>query len=238
MRRAGVDIDVPPGIRRFPETHPANVVDTRIVSTLDHIRWIGGGTGAGKTTVTRRLAERFGLPVYSSDETIRVHAARLSAAAAPLLEDFRRMSMDERWVRRDPVTMYQTFPWFHAEGFDLLIEDLRSLPSNRITLVEGFRLLPHLVRPHLSALWPAAWLIPTPEFRRAAFAARDRAEAFWLRTTDPRRALANLLERDEMFADAVAADAARNGLSTLLVDGAHPVDDTVDALAAHFGLLQ
>lgn len=214
------------------------MVDTRVVGSLDHIRWVGGGSGAGKTTVTRRLAERFGLPIYSSDATIGVHADRLSEATAPLLERFRRMGMDERWVLRDPVSMYRTFPWFQGEGFDLLIEDLRSLPSNSFTLVEGFRLLPHLVHPHLSDPRHAVWLIPTPSFRRAAFAARDRGEAFWLSTTDPRCALANLLERDEIFADAVAVDAAHNGLSTLVVDGAHPVEDTVDALAARFGVLR
>ena len=57
------------------------------------------------------------------------------------------MSVDERWVYREPGEMYRTFPWFHGEGFDLLTEDLRSLPTNMITLAEGFRLLPRLVAP-------------------------------------------------------------------------------------------
>ena len=65
---------------------------------------------------------------------------------------FRQMSMDERWVVRDPAAMYRTFPWFHGEGFDLLVEDLRRLAADRIVLVEGFRLLPELVRPLLSDL--------------------------------------------------------------------------------------
>jgi len=160
--------------------------------------------------VTSHLAERFGLRVYSSDLTIGVHAARLDAATAPLLDHFRRMSMDQRWVLRAPAIMYKTFPWFQGEGFDLLLEDLRSLPANQVILVEGFRLLPHLVQPYLSDPRHAVWLIPTPEFLRAAFAAREDAEAFWLRTTDPASALAKLLQRDEIFADDVAAAVERN----------------------------
>ena len=146
--------------------------------------------------------------------------------------------MDERWVLRDPEEMYRTFPWFHGEGFDLLIEDLRSLPARDVILVEGFRLLPDLVRPYLSDVHHAVWLIPTPDFRQAAFAARDRSQAFWLATADPQRALANLLTRDEIFSDRIAADAARNGLRTLAIDDAPTVDVAADALAEHFALRQ
>ncbi len=53
--------------------------------------------------------------------------------------------MDQRWVLRDPAIMYKTFPWFQGEGFDLLLEDLLSLPADQVILVEGFRLLPYLV---------------------------------------------------------------------------------------------
>jgi hypothetical protein len=87
----------------------------------------------------------------SSSAAIRVHSLKLSTAAAPLLERFRSMSMDERWVLREPVEMYRTFPWFQREGFKLLIEDLESLPTGSIIIVKGFRLLPYLVRP----CWPS-----------------------------------------------------------------------------------
>lgn len=187
--------------------------------------------------MTRMLAERFGIRLYNSDAMMRNHSARLGSASAPLLEQFRRMSMDERWVLRDPITMYRTFPWFHGEGFDLLLEDVGAL-AERTVLAEGFRLLPHLVRPHLSDPRHAVWLIPTPSFRQAAFAARDPAEAFWLRTTDPRQALANLLERDRIFGDAIVEDASRNGLHTLSVDGGRTILDTVEELAERFELLQ
>lgn len=83
---------------------------------LDHIRWLGGGTGSGKTTVARQIAGQYGLSIYSADAAIRVHSYKLSATAAPRLECFRRMSMHERWVQREPGDMYRTFPWFHGEG--------------------------------------------------------------------------------------------------------------------------
>ena len=203
---------------------------------LDHVRWVGGGSGAGKTTLTRRLAERFGLRLYSTDAAIGAHATRLSDATAPLLDDFRGMRMDQRWVHRDPTTMYRTFPWFHGEGFDLVIEDLRALAASGVVLAEGFRLLPHLVRPHLTDPQHAVWLIPTPRFRQSAFARRSPGEAFWLHTSDPQRALANLQERDRIFTVAVAADAARSRLATLVIDGSRSIEDEADGLAARFGL--
>lgn len=188
--------------------------------------------------MARRLAERFDLPVYSADAAIGVHSRSLSAAEAPLLAEFRRMSMDQRWVRRDTPTMYQTFPWFHGEGFDLLIKDLRAFPVSGVVLAEGFRLLPRLVRPYLANQRHAVWLLPTPQFRRTAFIHRGQRDAFWLRTSDPARALANLLGRDRIFNDAVAADAASNRLTPLVVDGSRSIEDEADDLAARFELLQ
>ena len=74
--------------------------------------------------------------------------------------------------------MYRTFPWFHGEGFELLVDDLRSLPAAGPVLVEGFRLLPTLVAPLLADPKDAAWLIPTEAFRRQACARSLRCRCF------------------------------------------------------------
>ncbi len=197
---------------------------------------MGGGSGAGKTTVTRLLAERFDVCVYSTDAAIGVHSARLESTAAPLLKRFRGMSMDQRWVSPDPATMYRSFPWFHGEGFDLVLDDLRRMPTDRVVIAEGFRLLPRLVRPQLSDLRHGVWLLPTPDFREAAFARRRGADAFWMRTTDPAQALANVLERDRLFTEELTNQTQHTGVQAFHVDGGRTIDEMVDELAQQFRL--
>lgn len=204
--------------------------------SLQHVRWVGGGSGAGKTTITRVLAERFGVRVYSTDEAIGVHSAQLEPTAAPLLERFRAMSMDQRWVERDPVDMYRSFPWFHGEGFDLMLDDLGRLPTDRLVVAEGFRLLPRLVWPYLSDPQHGVWLLPTPDFRRAAFERRGDPDAFWMGTAEPARALANLLQRDRMFTDELTSQTRDTGVPALHVDGTWTIDQLVNELAQRFGL--
>jgi hypothetical protein len=185
-----------------------------------HVYWIGGGSGAGKSTVARRLARRHGLRLYSTDDVMADHARRTTAAEAPLLHAFLAMDMDERWVRRSPEVMLETFHWFRGEAFGLIVEDLLRMPRGSCVLVEGFRLLPHLVAPLLPGPGHAVWLLPTPEFRRAAFRSRAAAGgSFTERTGDPERAARNLAARDDLFTRRLREETARRGLPSLTVDG-------------------
>ncbi len=117
---------------------------------LGHVYWIGGGSGAGKSTIARRLAARHGLRLYATDEVMRDHARRSTIADSPLLAGFAAMDMDERWVSRSPEAMLETFGWFRGEGFGLIVEDLLRLPDQPGVIAEGFRLLPRLVQPLLA----------------------------------------------------------------------------------------
>jgi 2-phosphoglycerate kinase len=203
---------------------------------LPHVRWIGGGSGAGKSTVARKLADDHGLRVYASDATIGEHARRSNAADHPLLHDFLAMDMDERWVNRSPSVMLETFHGFQGEAFELIIEDLLAMPDEPPILAEGFRLLPRLVAPLLSRPHQAVWLVPTPEFRRAAFDARGFTWEIPRKTSDPERALANLLERDRLFTSEVAREAADLRLTTIEVDLDRSVDQLTSFVADALGM--
>jgi 2-phosphoglycerate kinase len=189
---------------------------------VSHIYWIGGGSGAGKSTIARRIADQHGMRVYSTDDSMADHARRCTPEEAPHLQRFLAMDMDRRWVHRSPDTMLDTFHWYHGEGFRLIVEDLLRLPADTGIVVEGFRLLPELVAPIARH---AVWLLPTPEFRRAAFESRGTAWDLPNRTSDPARALRNLLERDGMFTERLARDTARLNLPAIEVTPAMTEDD-------------
>ena len=185
---------------------------------LQHVRWIGGGSGAGKSTVAARLAAQHDLHLYGTDEAMTAHAHRCRPQRCPHLHAFAAMSMDERWVHRSPRVMLETFHWFRGEAFELIVEDLLALPRERGVLVEGLRLLPPLLAPLLSGPRQAVWLLPTPRFRQAAFEARGGLWQIAGRTSDPPRALANLLERDRLFTERLREQVREHGVAAVEVE--------------------
>jgi hypothetical protein len=144
--------------------------------------------------------------------------------------------MDERWADRSPQTMLETFHWFRGEGFGLIVEDLLQLPPDEGVIVEGFRLLPQLVGPLLDRSSQGVWLIPTPEFRFAAFESRGSLWSIAGKTSLPDRALSNLLERDRLFTVQLRDMAEQAGAPVINVDGSLTEDVLERRIETQFGL--
>jgi 2-phosphoglycerate kinase len=220
-----------------PEPGTGEIADSaELRDRLAHVYWIGGGSGAGKSTIARWVAERHGLRLYATDDVMPDHARRCAPEDCPLLAAFAAMDMDERWLNRPPETMLETFHWFKGEGFHLIVEDLLRLRGTSGVVVEGFRLLPRLVKPLLPAPNHAVWLLPTPEFRRAAFESRDTLWEIARKTSDPARALENLLERDRLFTERVRQETRDLGLPSLDLDVTTSEDKLGLRVAEAFGL--
>lgn len=199
---------------------------------LRHVYWIGGGSAAGKSTIARRIAAEHGLQLYSTDDAMADHAKRSTPVDCPLLHEFMAMDMDERWLNRSPNDMLETFHWFRGEGFSMIVEDIVRLSKEPGVIVEGFRLLPHLVKPLLAVRSHAVWLIPTPEFRQAVIESRGGPQwGFIGKTSNPEKALRNLLERDAMFTQRLYEEAQRLELNTIAVDTTMTVDDLTGRVA-------
>ena len=212
-------------------------METLLTKQLQHVYWIGGGSGAGKSTIARRIAAQHNLQLYSTDDVMADHARRSTPEEAPLLHKFMAMDMDERWVNRSPKTLLETFHWFQGEGFNMIVEDLLSFPPGDTVIAEGFRLLPRLVNPLLSENTHAVWLLPTPEFRHEVIESRGGSEwSFLAKTSDPETALRNLLERDRMFTDILREETARLRLPTIEVDVTTTEDDLFKRVTEAFRL--
>ena len=182
------------------------------------------------------MAARHGLGLFSTDDMMLDHASRITLEDCPFLSAFAAMDMDERWVNRSPETMLETFHWFRGEGFGLIVEDLLRRPGESCVIVEGFRLLPRLVKPLLAVTGHAVWLLPTPDFRRSAFDSRGSSWQIAGKTSDPETALRNLLERDRMFTDRLRDEAERLELGVIEVDTTMTQDDLAERVTQALGL--
>lgn len=206
---------------------------------LAHVRWIAGGTGAGKSTLTQSLAERHDLLVYDGDRAEQGYINRCTPQQQPYLFALLRTPLEQRWTGRTADEIFQAMPSLHGETFGFVIEDLLTLPADRPVLVDDFRTLPRDVAPLLTRREQAAFLLPTPEFRRNAlgtrFADPARARANW-GSSDHADALAKRLARDELWDEEVRHQALELDLPVLQVDGSRNVAELADELAAKFRL--
>lgn len=97
-------------------------------------------------------------------------------------------------------------------------------------------MLPRLVKPLLAGSGQAVWLLPTPEFRRAAFGSRGSLWEIAQKTSDPPAALRNLLERDRMFTERLAGETRLLHLPAIEVSTSMSEDALAARVDAALGL--
>lgn len=147
-----------------------------MTADFSHVLWIGGSTDAGKTSVARALAEKYGWQEYHYDRYDRLewpgHCARIDPIRRPSLFATRDRTRDAAWVQTTPEEMAR--------------ERLRALPAVPPIVAEGYGFLPELVRPLLSSPYPAIRLVSTEAFKRASYERRGKGK--FGDTSDPERA--------------------------------------------------
>ncbi|WP_412537713.1 hypothetical protein R8Z50_17770 [Longispora sp. K20-0274] len=141
--------------------------------SLDHVVWIGGGCGAGKSTLARRLAYRLDLRLYPVDAYAYAHEARATAGEHPFMVSQRALDYETRHVLPTAEEKVAAFVTYAAERFRMVLDDLRALAGGPLVLAEGPFMLPELVAPVLASPGHGLWLLPTPAFTARNLAARE-----------------------------------------------------------------
>ncbi len=216
-----------------PSPGPSGSDTRNLAAHLRHVLWIGGGTGAGKTSITTALAEGRSLQTYHYDfHDARDHSERIDPDRHPAMHAFASMSMDERWVLRTPEEMARETIRSSDERMEMAIEDLLARPADVPIVAEGPWFYPEFVAPLLSSIRQAIWLVPTLAFRELAL--RERGWVTIEGTSDGDRARANRLARDALLTDLVRRSAEALGLRVLEVDGTRSLAEVTAAVAEHF----
>jgi 2-phosphoglycerate kinase len=203
--------------------------------TLRRVLWIGGGQWAGKSTVARLLAERYGLTAYNYDfHDARGHNDRRIARRIRLGHSPGAPDPDATWVNTTPEEMAaETLAGFPIR-FEWALDDLRALVPGRPVIAEGWGLRPELVAPLIDSPRRMVVMVPTEAFRDRQLRELPRAAAIGSRVSDPARAQRNRLERDRLVADDAVRSARRHGIRVIEVDGASGADAIADIVADHF----
>lgn len=204
------------------------------MTELRDVFWIGGGTGGGKSTIAKALAQRYGLERYDYDwHDSRSHSERNDTERHPFRTAFLALSMDERWVSTAPRDMADSTIGQFSERFELVLDDLAGLAAARV-VAEGFGLLPELVAPVLTDRRQAIFLLPTPAARERNYALRGWAGIDG--TSDHARASRNKLDRDALLTEHVRRTASALDLAAVELDGSEALDDVIATVERQFGL--
>lgn len=189
---------------------------------LAHVRWIGGSTCAGKTSIADALAAKYGLQTYHFDRHEMDHFRRRIADGDSDAAAFLAMTMDERWLGSTPQDMARTTVESWSSRVPLVIEDLRAMPRGSGIIAEGPGFFPECIEPWVEDRRQAIWLVSTRSFCEAV---RRRRPGSALQTSYPERALANIVERDVLMGAHVRREAERRAYRVVEVDASRGLEE-------------
>lgn len=90
------------------------------------VRFIGGGTCAGKTTLGRSLASTYGVPLFSVDDRLWDYAALAKRAGSTVANNVTETDFERFWMR-DPELQFQEMRQFYDDVFPFVLADLAEM---------------------------------------------------------------------------------------------------------------
>ncbi len=201
---------------------------------LAHVLWLGGPPDAGKTSIAQIIARKWGLQIYHFDRHEPAHFARADPQRHPALYAAHpnRLDAERRWLGSAPIEMARDTIASWTERCGMACDELLALPTTPRVIAEGPGFFPAALAPLLADPRQAIWLLPTEEFKRASVARREKLAG--VPVSDLSRARENLIMRDLLMGQQIAAQCNFFGLTIMEVDGSVDLATMADRVAAHF----
>lgn len=202
---------------------------------LKNVYWIGGSPCSGKSSIAELLTEKYGFRYYKCDDAYEGHMKKGQTELHPVMTKLKALSMNEIFSRPVEQQVEDTMKIYHEE-FQLIMEDITSISSDKPILVEGAALLPVNVSPLLFAKNNGIWITPTAAFQVEQYSKRSWIQHILEECQDPDQSFENWMNRDIKFAQIINQDAQNRGLKTVVVDGGSTLEENAAIVEEHFGI--
>ena len=212
----------------------------RVLANRDHLYWIVGGAGSGKTTVCQSLSARFDLPVYDMDAHIYgAYHARFTPERHPVNRAWANAENGLAWLL---AMSWDEFDSFNraalAEYVDLLAEDLAGQPRDAGVLIDGGICNPALLAEVLPPRQIVALAVPGASSIEVWEGSAERAAMKEMVAQLPagENAWQTFLAFDEGITQTILAECSAAGISICTRSADEPVAEFSGRVARVLGL--
>ena len=104
----------------------ASALSGALEAIRKRVRFIGGGTCAGKTTLARSLATAYSIPLFSVDDRLWDYSALAERAGSTVANNVTETDFERFWMR-NPEQQFKEMWQFYHDVFPFVLADLADM---------------------------------------------------------------------------------------------------------------
>lgn len=200
------------------------------------VYFIGGSPCSGKSTIAQALSDKYDLLYFKVDDYLDKYMEMGAGDKKECCAKIEKMTPEQIWMR-DPLEQCKEELLIYEEIFEYILADIEKTDCSKGIITEGAAYLPVLAKGRGIPFSRYIAITPTKEFQISHYSKREWVPYVLAECSDKAKAFENWMERDALFAKAVQRQCSELGYTSLVNGGDVPVEELIDRVAAHFGLV-